>query len=217
MRHSIKQFVRIVADTLPVSGPIYEFGSLQVAGQEGFADLRPIFPNKEYVGCDMREGPGVDRVLNIHKIDLPSESVGTVFMLDTVEHVEFVRKAVEEVHRILEPNGTLVMTSVMNFPIHSHPYDYWRFTPEGFKSLLKPFSSMVVDAVGEKQFPHSVIGIGFKGAAPQDETMNDFVGKLDNWKKHWSEPEGKSGKAFLKLFAPPMLLSLYRRIKPGAK
>ena len=56
MRQSIKQLVRIIADTLPVPEPIYEFGSLQVAGQEGFADLRPIFPDKQYVGCDMREG-----------------------------------------------------------------------------------------------------------------------------------------------------------------
>ena len=85
----------------------------------------------------MREGPGVDRVLNIHEIDLASESVGTVLMLDTVEHVEFVRKAMEEVHRILKPSGILVVTSVMNFPIHSHPYDYWRFTPEGLKKLIE--------------------------------------------------------------------------------
>jgi hypothetical protein len=63
MRESIKQFVKIAADTLPILEPIYEFGALQVPGQEGFADLRPIFAGKEYVGCDMREGPGVDRIL----------------------------------------------------------------------------------------------------------------------------------------------------------
>jgi len=71
MRGSIKEFVWIVAETLPVLEPIYEFGSLQVPGQEGFADLRPIFEGKRYIGCDMREGPGVDLVLNLHAIDLP--------------------------------------------------------------------------------------------------------------------------------------------------
>lgn len=50
MRESIKQFVKVVADTLPILEPIYEFGSLQVPGQESFADLRPFFPSKEYVG-----------------------------------------------------------------------------------------------------------------------------------------------------------------------
>lgn len=59
----VKQFVKIVAETMPITEPIFEFGSLQVSGQEGFADLRPLFPNKEYVGCDIREGPGVDHRL----------------------------------------------------------------------------------------------------------------------------------------------------------
>ena len=57
MRESIKEFVKIVSETLPIPEPIFEFGSLQVPGQEGFADLRPIFPNKKYIGCDIREGP----------------------------------------------------------------------------------------------------------------------------------------------------------------
>jgi len=213
VRQSIKQFVRLIADTLPVSEPIYEFGSLQVEGQEGLANLRPIFPDKQYVGCDMREGPGVDRVLNIHELDLASESVGTVLMLDTVEHVEFVRKALEEVHRILKPSGILVVTSVMNFPIHSHPYDYWRFTPEGLKSLLKPFSSSIVAAVGEEYFPHSVVGLGFKGALPQAEALNDLESKLERWKQDWSNPGGRSRLTFLKRVAPPILLDFYRRVK----
>lgn len=68
MRQSIKDFVSIVADELQIKESIYEFGSLQVAGQESFADLRPLFPGLEYVGADMREGPGVDKILNLHDI-----------------------------------------------------------------------------------------------------------------------------------------------------
>ena len=85
--------MRIAAESLPIRGPVYEFGSLQVPGQEGFADLRPLFPDKEYVACDMRTGPGVDQILNLHGIDLPPESVGTVLCLDTLEHVEYPRTA----------------------------------------------------------------------------------------------------------------------------
>ncbi len=118
--------------------PIYEFGSFQVPEQMGFADLRPLFHDKEYLGCDMREGPGVDKVLNIHALDLPPESVGMVLCFDTLEHVEYPRTALEEIHRVIKPGGIVVISSVMNFPIHDYPYDYWRFTPEAFKSILKP-------------------------------------------------------------------------------
>lgn len=61
MRESIKELTSIIADTLPVAEPIYEFGALQVLHYASYADLRPFFAGKQYVGCDMREGPGVSQ------------------------------------------------------------------------------------------------------------------------------------------------------------
>lgn len=216
MRHLIKQFVQLCAETLPTPEPIYEFGSLQVPGQEGFADLRPFFPGKEYVGADMQEGLGVDVILNLHHINLPSESVGTVLILDTVEHVEFPRKALEELHRILKPNGILVISSVMNFPIHDYPYDYWRFTPEAFRSLLSSFLSSFVDFAGESDFPHTVVGVGFKGSISESST-DEFIRGCKIWKEFWVNPAGKNWAGFIKPFVPPILLPvlspIYRKIR----
>jgi len=166
MRQIIWDFVSIVAAVLPIKEPIYEFGSLQV-GQAGSVDLRPLFPGREYVGADFREGPGVDRVLDLHNIDLPSESVGTVFCVDTLEHVKYPVKALEEIHRILKPGGIAAISSTMCFPIHDYPHDYWRFTPEAFRSVLEPFSHSFVGFAGNKDFPHTVVGIGSKGECPQ--------------------------------------------------
>lgn len=211
MRELIKQFVKIIAETLPISEPIYKFGSLQMPGQEGFADLRPFFPSMKYVGCDMQEGPGVDRILNLHHLDLPPESVGTVLILETLEHVEFPRKAIEEVHRIIKPSGILVISSVMNFPIHDYPFDYWRFTPEAFRSLLKTFAYQFVDFVGERHFPHTIVGIGFKSPVPEDR-MDEFMRKVEEWKRQVLMPP-KSWKTYVRLFAPPILLDLYRKIR----
>jgi len=215
MRDSVKQFAKICAENLPLLEPIYEFGSLQVPSQVGFADLRQFFPNKKYIGADMREGPGVNIILNLHAIDLPSESVGTVLILDTLEHVEFVRKAIDEVYRILKPNGILIMTSVMNFPIHDYPYDYWRFTPEAFKSLLKPFKSSFVDFIGEVSFPHTVVGVGFKNSI-SDNIVNDFRTKLQDWKCYWdnfSEISINAWKRWIKLIIPPIFLSIFQKIR----
>lgn len=185
LRKLIKQFVKIVSETLPISEPIFEFGSLQVPGQEGSADMRPLFPDKEYVGCDMRAGPGVDRILNLHNIELPSESVGTILILDTLEHVEDPRSALGEVYRVLKPDGIAVVTSVMNFPIHEFPFDYWRFTPDGFKSLLKNFAYQYIDFAGDKLFPHTIIGVAFKDSVA-DDALLEFKTKSANWKKQWT-------------------------------
>ena len=77
MRQAVKDFVSIVAGSFEIKEPIYEFGSLQVSS-DASADLRPLFPGLQYVGADIRGGVGVDRILDVHDIDLPSESAGTV-------------------------------------------------------------------------------------------------------------------------------------------
>jgi SAM-dependent methyltransferase len=180
MRQTIKDFVLIAAGSLPIAEPIYEFGSLQVPGQEDFADLRPLFPGREYVGADMRMGPGVDKLLDLHDINLPAASVGTVLCLDTLEHVEYPHRAMEQIHRILKPNGIAVISSVMNFPIHDYPYDYWRFTPEAFKSILKPFTDSFVGFAGNERFPHTVVGIGSKGSTIP---LSEFMGRYEEWRR----------------------------------
>lgn len=186
MRELIKDFVEICAETLPIQEPIYEFGSLQVPSQIGFADLRPFFPNKEYIGSDIREGPGVDRFLNLHKIELSDESAGTILVLETLEHVEYSHKAIEECYRILKMGGLLIISSTMSLPIHNFPNDFWRFTPQGFMSLLRAFSPMFVEAVGDTRCPHTIVGIGFKGRDPLD-IPNGFMERSKVWKKRWSK------------------------------
>lgn len=207
MRQNIKDFAAIISRTLPIIEPIYEFGSLQVPGQIGFADLRPLFQGKDYVGCDMREGPGVDKVLNLHAIDLPSGSIGTVLCFDTLEHVEYPHKALEEIHRILKPDGMAVISSVMDFPIHDYPYDYWRFTPEAFKSILRPFSDSFVGFQGQESFPHTIVGVGFKGECP---ALAEFTGMYTKWQRR----DRRSIEQIVRKLTPPILLpaivGLYR-------
>lgn len=208
MRQSIKDLTEICCQTLAMKEPIYEFGSLQVPGQEGFADIRPLFQGKEFVGCDIRPGHGVDRILNLHNIELQAQSVGTVLILDTLEHVEFPHKALEETYRILTTDGVVVISSVMDFCIHDYPHDYWRFTPEAFKSLLRPFSDCFVGYAGNEWFPHTVIGIGMKSGSFPNET---FVPLYDRWKKKWHYPLGKTFRTLALQMAPVAVLDLYRK------
>lgn len=166
MRKHLRRYVQLVADTIEIKEPIFEFGSLQVHEDSELEDLRPLFRGKTYVGCDMRPGPGVDRVLNLHQLDLPDGTIGTAICMDTMEHVEYPRQAISELYRILKPGGALILSSVMNFPIHGYPKDYWRFTPEGFRSLLKIFDYSAVGFSGPENFPDSIVAVAFKGEKP---------------------------------------------------
>ena len=208
MRQIIKEYVALAARHLPLPEPIYEFGALQVEGQEGFADLRPLFPGRAYVGCDMRAGPGVDRVLDMHALDLPDATIGSVLLLDTLEHVEYCRQAVAEIYRVLQPAGVVVASSVMNFVIHAHPNDYWRFTPEGFRSLFGHFETVLADWAGQADHPHTVVAAACKGRLPQT-TTDGFVADVLRWRERASAVKPPSlGQRLL----PPFLYRLDRKI-----
>lgn len=212
MRESVREFVRIASEFLPICEPLMEFGSLRIPGQEKIADLRPFFKGKKYFGADLEEGPGVDIQMNLHEIGLDSDSVGMVLVLETLEHVEFPRKAMDEIWRILKPDGIMLLSSTMNFPIHHYPKDYWRFTPEGMRSLLKSFALSFVSSCGESWFPHLVIGVGFK----DKETAKDltkFEAQIERWRKKWRNPYQGNLKESWKQCLPPAFSRIYRKFK----
>ena len=163
MRDHNKAFCRLVSETFDCPGPVFEFGSYQVEGQVDYADLRALFPGKEYVGCDMRPGPGVDRVEDVSAIRLPDASAGTVLCIETFEHVFEVRRAFDEVFRVLKPGGLFVITSPLNFRIHGYPDDYWRMTPNCLRRMLEPVCRAADGLSGLSQVPPLGDGPGGEG------------------------------------------------------
>jgi SAM-dependent methyltransferase len=186
MRENVRAFVAIAASALELRGPVYEFGSLQVQGQEALADLRPLFPSHDYVGCDMRQGPGVDRVEDLAELSLPDACAQTVICVDTLEHVFEARRAVAEMIRVLKPGGTLLLAAPFDFRIHDHPSDYWRLTPSCVARLLAPLAASIVGSQGLEAHPHTVLGVGCKGPLPADfpRQAQRFVDEFAAWAKN---------------------------------
>jgi SAM-dependent methyltransferase len=189
MRDHNKAFCRLVAEGFDCPGPVFEFGSYQVEGQVDYADLRALFRGREYVGCDMRPGPGVDRVEDVSAINLPDGSAGTVLCIETFEHVFEVRRAFDEVFRILQPGGLFVITSPLNFRIHGYPDDYWRMTPNCLRRQLEPYAARVSGFQGYHRFPHSVMGLGIKAPAPADfvTRADTLIRAYRNWLRRTEE------------------------------
>ncbi len=200
-----RNFIEGVAKIIDLQEPIIEIGSLQVKGQEEIANLRPLFRDKNYIGCDIRPGRGVDRIEDVERLDFYNNSVGTVIMLNTLEHVKNPFDAMKEINRVLRPEGILVMSSVMNFPIHDYPSDYWRFTPEAFRLLVSSFKSSFVDFDGEEKHPHTIIAI-----ASNQEISPSIIDQLKTIE--WKEKKDKCNNK-IKLFIPPIFLILLSFLK----
>jgi SAM-dependent methyltransferase len=202
MRTTLFPLLRALTRTVDFPGPVYEFGAYRVSGQAHMPLVRDFFPGRKYVGCDMRMGPGVDEVQDLHALALPDASVGTAILFDTIEHVSDPMRALQEVDRILVPGGIVLMTSVFYFPVHAYPDDYWRFTASAFASLLRPFPGVVTVQCGLAVLPHTVVGIGLKG--PVDAGVESRIRKeVESWKKSGS----RSWKETVMDLCPPILVS----------
>lgn len=158
MRPHVRALVAEFARAVEFREPIHEFGSYLVAGQDEIADVRPLFPGKRFVGCDVRPGPGVDRVEDLRRLTLPDRSVGSALLLETLEHTADPVQALREVARVLEPRGVVLVTSCLDFKIHAYPEDFFRFTPSGIGVLLEPFAHRWIGYQGHPKFPHTVFG-----------------------------------------------------------
>jgi SAM-dependent methyltransferase len=162
MNHFIHGVARAISETFDVPGPILEIGSYQVQGQERIADLRTLFPHRDYRGIDMRPGPGVDRVANVESLPFASASVGTVLALNTFEHVKHFWRGLDEVRRVLRPDGVLILSTPFHFRIHEFPHDYWRFTPPAYEALLEDYPSKIIGWHGARNRPANVWAVAFR-------------------------------------------------------
>ena len=162
MRPFVRELVRVIAGVLPTTGPVYEFGSFQVPGQENIADMRPFFTGMEYIGCDAREGPGVDAIFDVQSTGLAPNTAGVILCLDTLEHVKNPIMACREMARITRHGGWVLITTVFSFPIHDYPADYWRFTPECMAMLMRFYDTSAVGVRGPALAPHTVFGVGIQ-------------------------------------------------------
>lgn len=99
-----------------------------------------------------------DEHQNIECLTYDDSLFDLVICLEVLEHVSNPFAAIQELYRVLKPNGTIILTtpffngyhgksnSNMTDVSHSHNSypDYWRFTEEGIRFILKDFNHIEV-------------------------------------------------------------------------
>ena len=166
MNRFLHGVTRAVAETFALPAPVLEVGSFQVPGQDGIANLRVLFPGHEYLGVDVRPGPGVDQMADVQDLPFPDRSVGTVLAMNTFEHVPQFWRGLTEVYRVLRPDGVLLMSSPFYFHIHAYPNDYWRFTPEALKLMLADYRQLLIGWQGPSRKPIHTWAVAFREKFP---------------------------------------------------
>jgi SAM-dependent methyltransferase len=110
----------------------------------------------KYVKQDFQDydPPCIDVVCDIcHMNPIEDNSIGLVLLLESLEHIEQPQRALDEIHRVLKPNGLLILTTVLGMGIHRCPKDYWRFCPDGIEVLMRRYQILDFTLEGEPSLP----------------------------------------------------------------
>ena len=191
MNQFLHGVARAVAEAFDPPAPVLEIGSLQVAGQEAVANLRPLFGHKDYVGVDARPGPGVDLVADVEALPQRDASVGTVIAMNTFEHVPRFWRGFAEIHRVLRPEGMLLVSCPFYFHLHGFPSDYWRFSPAALDLLLEAYPTRILGWQGPSKRPAGVWAVAFREGRPplsraEFEHYRNLVGRYAREPLVWS-------------------------------
>lgn len=140
---------RVLLDRLVSDQAKFVTGDVLVIGA-GMTDYKELFPNaKSVTNTDVDKfGPHIDICLDAHSLAIGQDQYDCVVAIEVFEHLQDPKQACNEIHRVLNNGGVLLMTIPFMFRIHGDPSDYTRFTNYGLASLLSRFANVDIIPYG---------------------------------------------------------------------
>jgi SAM-dependent methyltransferase len=96
-----------------------------------------------YVGVDLGVGDKnvdyshLDAKADLHALPLRTSSFDAAISVQVLEHMKQPWRALDELSRVLKPGGVLFLSTPQGEGQHQVPYDFFRYTPFGLRSLLE--------------------------------------------------------------------------------
>jgi SAM-dependent methyltransferase len=125
------------------------------------------FPNR--LGVDFTRKKGVNVLADAHALPFQSSYFSMALSTEMLEHVKDPQRVVDEIARVLQPGGKLILTTRFVFPIHEAPFDFFRFTKYGLAHIFRKWMNVEIKT---DTASFETIGILFERMAFQ----NDFRG-----------------------------------------
>ncbi len=112
-------------------------GKILVLGAgERTAEYKNFFCNHEVCCSDVHLQYGPDIVFDAHNIPFQKEYFDGVVACQVLEHTIKPWEAAKEMQRVCRPGAFIHIEVPFAFPYHSPPYDFFRFTFTGLRSLF---------------------------------------------------------------------------------
>lgn len=119
-----------------------------------------LFPESEYIGIDMQEGPNVDMVVNAYDLSIfVANWFDAVLCLNVLEHLADIGAVLDEIDVVLADGGYFyVSMPTLGFPRHDYPGDYWRSTEESMREfIMKDYEVLSLELGHSRYGKHPII------------------------------------------------------------
>lgn len=141
-RFHLEKFLTRAAQTLGPEDIVLDAGS-----GEGF--YKTLFTNTRYESTDFcrvdKTYGDVTFVCNLEHIPVKPEQYDAVILTQVIEHLPRPTIVLEEINRILKPEGKLWLSSPLFFPEHEIPYDFYRYTRYGLRRLVEQAGFEIIE------------------------------------------------------------------------
>lgn len=103
----------------------------------------------DYIGCDVAQSSEarVDVICEATSIPVENDSFDTIFSTQVIEHVGDHQTMLKEAFRICRPEGYLILSGPMYWPLHEEPHDYFRFTKYGFQLVIEQAGFKIIEII----------------------------------------------------------------------
>ena len=98
---------------------------------------------QQYIGIDMKN-QNIDIIGSAEKLPFVDDYFDVALSTQALEHIRNYQAAVDEMHRVLKPNGIAFLTTHGVWEIHGAPHDYWRFTEYGLKEVFRQYNEVEI-------------------------------------------------------------------------
>lgn len=97
---------------------------------------RQLFSGANVILTDVHIQFDIDLVVDAHKLPFADQSLDMIIAGQVMEHTIRPWVVANEMQRVIKPGGLIHIESPMCFSFHAIPYDFYRFTFMGMRSLF---------------------------------------------------------------------------------
>ena len=96
-----------------------------------------LFKYNRYITLDINPEHDPDVIASAENIPLEDNSVDSIICTQVLGDIKEPSVVIKEFHRVLKPDGVVLLTESLLNELHDEPNDFWRYTQFGLRYLFE--------------------------------------------------------------------------------